>query len=100
MPFVPFATIWDTECYAGGNTAMEEMDAAVEIVLSLELMLTVPSAAMLMLPFAQSLAIGATTRLAGRNPSGSLPIVAFPHDESIVTFTKMQLTMTMPAALK
>ena len=90
----------DTECYAAGNTAMEEMDAAVEIVLPLELMLTVPSAATDMCPLAQSLAIGTTTRPAGRNPSGSLPIVAFPHDELIVTFTKRQLTMTMPAALK
>lgn len=79
---------------------MEEMDAAVEILLSLELMLTFPSSSTDMFPLAQSLAIGAMTRLAGRNPSGSLPIVALPHDELIVTFTNRQLITTMPAALK
>lgn len=79
---------------------MEEMDAAVEILLSLELILTVPSGSTDMLPLAQSLAIGAMTRPAGRNPSGSLPIVALPHDELIVTFANRQLTITMPAVLK
>ena len=79
---------------------MEEMDDAVEIVSLLALMLTVPSTLMLMFPLAQSLANGAMTRLAGRNPSGSLPIIALPHDELIVTFTNRQLTTTMPAALK
>ena len=93
-------TAWDTEYYAAGNTAMEEMDAAVEIVLSLELMLTAPFASTDMFPLAQSLAIGTMTRPAGRNPSGSLPIVALPHDELIVTLTKRQLTITMPAVLK
>lgn len=94
------STLGDTECYAAGNTAMEEMDAAVEIVLSLELMLTVPFASTDMFPLAQSLAIGTMTRPTGRNPSGSLPIVALPHDELIATLAKRQLTITMPAVLK
>ena len=79
---------------------MEEMDEAVEIVSLLAIMATVPFASMDMFPLAQSLAIGAMTLLAGRNPSGSLPIVALPHDEVIVTLTKRQLTITMPAVLK
>lgn len=79
---------------------MEEMDDAVEIVSLLALMLTVPLASMDMFPLAQSLAIGTMIRPAGRNPSGSFPIVALPHDEVIVTFTKRQLTITMPAVLK
>ena len=95
-----FVSYRDTECYAAGNTAMEEMDEAVEIVSLLALMATVPFASMDMFPLAQSLAIGAMTLLAGRNPSGSLPIVALPHDELIVTLTKRQLTITMPAVLK
>ena len=89
-----------TECYAAGNTAMEEMDEAVVIVSLLALMVTVPFASMDMFPLAQSLAIGAMNMLAGRNPSGSIPIVALPHDELIVTLTKRQLTITMPSVLK
>ena len=61
VPLVVARSFGDTECYAAGNTAMEEMDAAVEILLSLELMLTVPSGATDMFPLAQSLAIGAMT---------------------------------------